>query len=92
ETGYWRPGAGDRDLEVLITHPSGLLELSVGEVTFHKIEVVSDLLARTETAKEVTAISRLYGMVDGDLAYALDMSAVGKPLQPHLSAKLQRED
>lgn len=91
ETGFWRPGAGDRELEVLIVHPTGLLELSVGEVAFTKIELVSDLLARTQTAKEVTAISRLYGMVDGDLAYAVDMAAVGKPLQAHLSAKLQRE-
>jgi hypothetical protein len=90
ETGFWRPGAQPRDVEVLLTHPTGIVEISVGEVVFHKIELVSDVLARTETAKEVTGLKRLYGLVDGDLAYAIDMAAMGKPLQAHLSAKLQK--
>ena len=90
ETGFWRIGNEPRQLEVLLTHPTGIVEISVGEVVFHKIELVSDVIARTETAKEVTAIKRLYGLVDGDLAYAIDMAAMGKPLQAHLSAKLQR--
>ena len=90
ETGFWRPGASPRDVELLLTHPTGIVEISVGEVVFHKIELVTDLLARTETAKDVTALKRLYGLVDGDLAYAIDMAAVGQPLQPHLSARLQK--
>ena len=44
----------------------------------------------TETAKEVTAGSRMYGNVDGDLLYAFDMAAVGQELQPHTWARLQR--
>jgi hypothetical protein len=53
------------------------------------------VVARTETAKEVTAGKRLYGLIDSpgtpgekDLAYAYDMAAVGQPLTPHLSAQL----
>ena len=90
ESGFWRPGKQPRDVEVLIAHPTGLVELSVGEVVFHKIELVTDLLARTETAKEVTALKRLYGLVEGDLAYAIDMAAVGQGLQAHLSARLTK--
>jgi hypothetical protein len=90
EAGFWRPGRNPRDVEVLLTHPTGIVEISVGEVVFHKVELASDVIARTETAKEVTALKRLYGLVDGDLAYAIDMAAVGKPLQAHLSAKLQK--
>jgi hypothetical protein len=90
ETGFWRAGANPRDVEALISHATGLVEISVGEVVFHKIELVSDVLARTETAKEVSALKRLYGLVDGDLAYAIDMAAMGRPLQAHLSAKLQK--
>ncbi len=78
ETGFWRPGSKPRDVELLIAHPTGFVELSVGEVVFHRIEVVTDLLARSETAKEVTALKRLYGLVEGDLAYAVDMAAVGQ--------------
>jgi hypothetical protein len=90
ETGYWRPGAKPRDVEVVLAHPTGIVEVYVGEVAFTKIELVTDVVARTETAKEVTALKRLYGLVDGDLAYAVDMAAVGQPLQPHLSARLRK--
>jgi hypothetical protein len=90
ETGFWRKGENPRDVELLVTHPTGFVEISVGEVVFHKIELVSDVLGRTKTAKEVTGLHRLYGLVEGDLAYAIDMSAMGHPLQAHLSAKLHR--
>jgi hypothetical protein len=33
-------------------------------------------------------MKRLYGLVDGDLAYAVDMAAEGHPLQAHFSARL----
>ncbi|MGB8651178.1 MAG: FABP family protein [Mycobacteriales bacterium] len=90
ETGFWRAGKNPRDVEVLLAHPTGFVEISVGEVVFHKIELVTDLLARTETAKEVSGLKRLYGLVEGDLAYAIDMAAVGEPLQAHLSARLKK--
>ena len=55
-----------------------------------QVELSTDLVARTATAKEVTADHRLYGIVDGALLYAVDMAAMGQPLQPHLSARLER--
>ena len=90
ESGWWRPGAQPRDVEVLLAHPTGIVEVYVGEVVFHKVELSTDLVARTETAKQVNALHRLYGLVDGDLAYAVDMAAVDQALQPHLSARLTR--
>ena len=90
EAGWWRPGKERRDVEVLLSHPTGIVEVYVGEVVFSKIELQTDLVARTETAKQVTALHRLYGLVEGDLAYAVDMAAVGQPLQSHLSARLRR--
>ena len=92
ERGFWRPGAAPRDVEVLLAHPTGIVEVYVGEVVFSKIELASDVVARTSTAKAVTALTRLYGLVEGDLAYAIDMAAVEKPLQSHLSARLRRTD
>ena len=89
EAGWWRPGAEPRDVEVMLAHPSGIVEVYVGEVAFRKVELRTDLVARTETAKDVSALHRLYGIVeDTDLAYAVDLAAVGQPLQPHLSARL----
>ncbi len=88
ETGYWRP-AGDGRLEVVLAHPTGIAEIWLGEVTGAKIELRTDVVARTETAKPVTAGHRLYGLVEGELMYAYDMAAMGQPLQPHVSARLK---
>jgi hypothetical protein len=41
-------------------------------------------------AKEYNAATRLYGLVEGDLMYTMDMAAVGEPMTPHLSAQLKR--
>src|ERR1035438_10097550 len=89
ETGYWRPQP-DGQVEVVLAHPTGIAEIYLGQVTGTKIEMSTDVVARTSTAKEVTAGHRLYGMVGPDLAWAYDMAAVGQPLQPHLSAQLKR--
>ncbi|MDQ1628937.1 MAG: hypothetical protein QOI54_2681 [Actinomycetota bacterium] len=89
ETGYWRAQPEGR-LEVLLTHPSGYVEIWLGEADGAKIELSTDVVARTETAKPYTAGHRLYGLVDGELLWAFDMAAVGQPLQPHLSATLRR--
>ena len=94
EVGWWRPvhvdGVPTGELEVLLTAPTGVMELYVGRVDGVKVELVTDAVIRTVTAKEVSSGQRLYGIVDGALLYAYEMSAVGQPLTPHLSAKLDR--
>jgi hypothetical protein len=94
EIGWWRPvivdGQPNDELEVLLTHPTGIMDLYVGRVDGVKLELVTDAVVRTVTAKEVTAGQRLYGIVDGALLYAQEMSAVGQPMSPHLSARLIR--
>lgn len=89
ETGFWRPQP-DGGVEVLLAHPTGIVEIYVGEITDTRIELRTDMVARTATAKEVTAGHRLYGLVGKDLAYAYDMAAMGQPLQAHVSAQLKR--
>jgi hypothetical protein len=95
ESGWWRPVvAGDGrptgELEVLITTPTGIMELHVGRVDGLQVEFATDAVMRTATAKEVTAGRRLYGIVDGALLYAQELAAVGHSLTPHLSARLTR--
>jgi hypothetical protein len=89
EAGFWRPQP-DGGVELLLVHPTGITEIYLGAITGSRIELSTDVVTRTATAKEVTAGHRLYGLVGADLAYAYDMAAVGQPLQPHLSAQLQR--
>jgi nitrobindin-like protein len=88
EAGFWRPQP-ENGVEVVLAHPTGITEIYLGEVSGTKIELATDLVARTSSAKEVSAGRRLYGMAGADLAYAFDMAAVGQPLQPHLSAQLK---
>jgi len=89
EAGYWRPRP-EGQLEVTLAHPTGVVEIWVGSAGGGKIELQTDVVARTESAKEYTAGHRLYGLVDGDLFWAFDMAAMGLPLQSHASGRLKR--
>ena len=99
EAGFWRVRPGNR-LEVLLSHPLGYSEVWVGdasvtaidglEVVGAKIELQTDVVARTESAKDYSAGMRIYGLVEGDLLWAFDMAAMGHPMQSHLSARLVR--
>jgi len=89
ETGFLRPKA-DGSLEVVLAHNTGFIEIWYGRAEGAKIEIATDAVGRTATAKEVTAGHRLYGLVEGDLLWTYDMAAVGQQLQPHLWGRLVR--
>jgi hypothetical protein len=89
ETGFVRPRP-DGEVEWLMTHPTGFVEIYYGTVEGAKIELATDAIVRTSSAKEYTAGQRLYGLVDGDLLWTFDMAAMGQPLQSHIWARLQR--
>jgi len=100
ELGYWRvpperpDGLADDQVpvEVLLADPSGHLSLYLGAAGNGRIDLVSDLVARTSSAAEVTAGKRLYGLVHGDLMWAFDLAAFGHPMQTYASARLVRTD
>jgi hypothetical protein len=95
ETGFWRPQP-DGGLEVVLAHPTGITEIYLGHVDGTRIEMATDAVARTASAKPVSSGKRLYGLINStarpgerDLAYAFDMAAMGQPLQSHLWAQLE---
>jgi hypothetical protein len=89
ETGFWRaPGAGA--LEVVLAHPTGVVEVEQGSVVGTDVELASASVARSATAKEVTAIERIVHVRGDSLSYRLRMAAVGQPLTHHLAADLRR--
>ena len=49
-------------------------------------------VARPAGAKQYTAASRMYGLVDGHLLWAWDIAALGQELGSHASARLARVD
>lgn len=81
---------GKFEVEVSIVHPGGVLELYLGTVDSAQIHLATDVVARTTTAKEYTASSRMYGLVKGELMWAWDMAAKGQPLASHASARLKK--
>ena len=100
ESGYWRVPAdrpeglpADRyPVDLLLVDPAGHLSLYAGAVGNGRIDLVSDLVARTPDAAEVTAGKRLYGLVQGELMWTWDLAAFGEPLQSYASARLSRVD
>ena len=79
---------------MVLAHPTGITEVEEGTIVDEDgglvIELATVTVARTATAKEVTAVERSI-RVDGDhLSYEVRMAAVGQPLQHHLAAVLVR--
>ena len=90
ESGFWRPRGAD-DVELLVTTPDGIVEIYVGRArTTTSWELTSDVIARTPDAPAVDRATRLYGIVEGALMYAIDRAAPGEPLRPTMSARLER--
>ncbi len=77
-------------LEVVLAHPTGIVELYHGVADGPRVTLETDAVVRSRTAKEYTAATRLYGLVEGDLLWVMDMAAVGVPLTSHASARLKR--
>lgn len=89
ETGFLRCRP-ERQVELLLSHPTGFVEIWLGAAEGGKLDLTTDAVVRTDSAKEYVAGKRLYGNVEGDLLYAFDMAAQGQMLQPHIWARLQR--
>ena len=91
ETGFWRPKE-NKTLEVVIAHSTGISEGWVGVHDGPKIQLAMDQGYSAPSAKIVTAGSRLYGLVEGELFFAYDMAAEGQTLQAHIWSTLKRQD
>jgi len=100
ESGYWRPVGSDPQgsavaVEVVLAHPTGILESLAGRFSPRPGGGLLDLrcgrVGLTETAVNVSETVRQFD-VDGDrLRYEFSMAAVGLPLTHHLAATLIRQ-
>lgn len=91
EVGYWRmarPGW----VELVVSHPTGVVEVAEGALEGSTIQLRSTVVACTGSAKEVTAIERDLTVHDDVLRYELRMAAVGQTLAAHLAGELRRID
>ena len=81
---------GGTAIEVLLAHPSGHVEIYHGAVDGPRVTLETDAVVRARTAADYAAATRMYGLVEGDLLWVLDMAAGGVPLGSHASARLKR--
>jgi len=87
-----RNDEGGFDIEVTLVHPGGINELYLGQVKGPRIDLATDAVMRTMMAKEYSAATRLYGLVEGHLLWAWDIAALGQDLRTHSSGRLARVD
>jgi THAP4-like, heme-binding beta-barrel domain len=94
EAGYLR-AVGPGLVELVLAHPTGIVEVAEGEVLEQPdgltVHLVSTAVPRTATAKEVTSVERRISVVGDTLRYQVAMAAVGQPHQHHLAAELHRQ-
>jgi len=81
---------GGFDIEASILHPSGISELYVGQIKGARVDLATDAVLRSQSAKDYRAATRMFGLVDGALMWVWDIAALGNPLESHASARLER--
>ena len=89
ESGFWRLTGGAR-VELVLAHPTGVVEVEEGELSGTSIALATVAVARTGSAKNIERMTRDVRVEHDELAYDLQMAAVGQSLQPHLNARLTR--
>ena len=104
ETTYWRPvgqeepDADDADtttpitrLELVSADPAGQVAVWEGWIQGPRAQVGTQAVGRTRTSAEVTQMSRMFGLVAGDLMWTQDMAAFGATeMDTYASGRLGR--
>ncbi len=90
EFGFFRPQQDD-SIEFMLLQSTGVSELFFGKPRSQTSwEFGTDAVLRSPTGEDANASSRLYGIVEGALAYVEERASSQHELQPRLSAKLDR--
>lgn len=91
ESGFWRPGDAQDDIEVQLASAAGLVEIFAGVAGDNQWEIATAAIAGSATARAVVGEKRLYAVVGDSLAYATELHLPGEGgFAPHLTARLDR--
>ena len=91
ESGFWRPGAGPDDVELVLASNTGQALVFAGAAGDQRWELQTVSAEHAPTAKDVDGERRLYAVTDGQLVYATELAPAGDPFAPHLNAALERQ-
>jgi hypothetical protein len=96
ESGFWRVTPGQTqseppfEVEVLVSDAAGYQSLYLGQVSGPRVNLATDAVVRTASAPTISAATRMYGLVGGDLLWAWDIAGFGHELGSYMAAQLSR--
>lgn len=90
ESGFWRPGPGQDDIEVVLASNTGQALVFVGTAGDQQWDLASMVAEHAPSAKDVAGERRLYAVRDEELGYATELAPGGQDFAPHLNARLAR--
>jgi hypothetical protein len=91
ESGFWRPGGGADDVELVIASNTGQALVFAGRAGDERWELATVSAEHAPTAKDVTGERRLYAVRGTQLMYATELAPGGQQYAPHLNAVLERQ-
>jgi hypothetical protein len=91
ESGFWRPGAGADDVELVLASNTGQALVLTGLAGDQRWELQTVSAEHAPTAKDVDGERRFYAVAADQLVYATELAPAGEPFAPHLNAALDRQ-
>ena len=91
ESGFWRPGGGPDDVELVLASNTGQALVFGGTAGDQRWELRTVSAEHAPTAKDVDGERRLYAVTGAQLVYATELAPAGEPFAPHLNAALERQ-
>lgn len=96
ESGFWRPGRGPDDIELVLASNTGQALVLAGTAGDRRWELETTSARHAPSAEDVDGERRLYALIndgalsDDTLMYATELAPGGAPFAPHLNASLAR--
>ena len=90
ESGFWRPGIGQDDVELVVASNTGQALVFAGTAGDQTWDISTVSAEHAPTANDVDGERRLYAVRGDQLSYATELAPAGHALAPHLNAALRR--
>jgi hypothetical protein len=91
ESGFWRPGPGPDDVELVVASNTGQALVLTGRAGDRSWDLATVSAVHAPSAVDVDGERRLYAVRDEELVYVTELAPAGQPYAPHLNARLARQ-
>jgi hypothetical protein len=91
ESGFWRPGRGPDDVELVLASNTGQSLMFTGQAGDQRWELATASVVGTPSAVPVDGERRFYAVMGGELVYATELAPGGAEYAAHLNGRLTRQ-